>query len=362
MFGGGNHRGGRGAAFFALALALVCAATGRCDPVKTVCPERLSLNIEGHTVCVPYCANVSLEKPSPRIERAVIGIHGMNRTAAMGYLRLVEAATKAGVIDTCLIVALQFLTAEDLDAHALGDDMLYWSSGGWKTGYDSKDTKGKPRPVTVSSFTVVDQLLAILTEQQRFPNLTHLVVAGHSAGGQFVNRYAAGSRKAATLGPVRYALRFVVANPSSYVYFNEERRVEGTQDQFAVPPASTVAKCPYYNRYRYGLDALNDYMAGVGVARIRAQYQERTVYYLLGEDDNNPEHASLDTSCQALLEGRHRLERGIVYYNYLRHYFGAGITQRHFLRTVPGVAHSSRGIFSSPQGIEALFDVTRKDQ
>ena len=61
--------------------------------------------------------------------------------------------------------------------------------------------------------------------------------------------------------------------------------------------------------------------------------------------------------CAARVQGAHRLERGLVYHNYLRHYFGEEVTQRHVLRIVPRVGHSSSGIFNSPQGLEALFDV-----
>jgi len=340
----------------ALLLVFLCAALGCADPVSSVCPDRLVLEVEGHTVRVPCCTNRPLYAANPGVERAVIVIHGMNRTAPSYHARVVTAATTAGVVDRCIIIAPQFVVAEDIEAHGLDDDVLYWSQGGWKIGDRSRDAPGRWRPVRISSFVVVDHILRNLADAERFPDLTRIVVSGHSAGGQFVNRYAAGNQAEPSLRE-GCSVRYVVANPSSYVYFNKERALAGTRDQFGVPKPGAVCACPIYNRYRYGLDHLNAYMAAAGPEQLRAQYAARNVYYLLGENDNDPKGAGLDTGCAARMQGAHRLERGLVYYNYLRHYFGEEVAQRHVLRTVPGVGHSSNGIFNSPQGLEALFDV-----
>jgi pimeloyl-ACP methyl ester carboxylesterase len=75
----------------------------------------------------------------------------------------------------------------------------------------------------LSSFDAIDSILARLADRSVFPNLAHIVLAGHSAGGQIVQRYAVvgtGTDKLTALG-VR--VRYVVANPSSYAYFSRER-------------------------------------------------------------------------------------------------------------------------------------------
>ena len=51
-----------------------------------------------------------------------------------------------------------------------------------------------------------------------FPNLKTVVVVGHSAGGQFVNRYAAGG--AGCPNPL-VEVRYVIMNPSSYLYVDD---------------------------------------------------------------------------------------------------------------------------------------------
>ena len=61
----------------------------------------------------------------------------------------------------------------------------------------------------------MDQILRRLADRKIFPNMAVIVIAGHSAGGQFVSRYEMANRVENELGvPVRY----VVANPSSYAW------------------------------------------------------------------------------------------------------------------------------------------------
>ncbi len=57
----------------------------------------------------------------------------------------------------------------------------------------------------------------------------------------------------------------------------------------------------------------------------------------------------------ARLQGGNRLERGTVYFNYLRHFFGDALLERQSLRVVPGVGHDFTGIYASEVGVETLF-------
>ncbi|MGH7289199.1 MAG: hypothetical protein ACREI8_14395 [Myxococcota bacterium] len=71
------------------------------------------------------------------------------------------------------------------------------------------------------------------------------------AGGQFVQRYAAGTPTVERHPGI--AFRFVVANAGSYLYLSPEREVPGALGTFAVPASSQQAACPYWNDYKYGL-------------------------------------------------------------------------------------------------------------
>ena len=50
-----------------------------------------------------------------------------------------------------------------------------------------------------------------------------VIVAGHSGGRQLVQRYAVAGRGDGALVKAGIHVRYVVANPSSYVYFSPER-------------------------------------------------------------------------------------------------------------------------------------------
>ena len=72
----------------------------------------------------------------------------------------------------------------------------------------------------LTSFDFIDQVLKKLANKNVFPNLGAIVVAGHSAGGQFGRALPDGQPRPRHLGvPVTY----VVANPSSYAWPDSTR-------------------------------------------------------------------------------------------------------------------------------------------
>ena len=321
------------------------------DVVDRVCPNRLPLNVGD--LKIPYSSNKSLEQLDTTVRQAVIVLHGHGRNGTGYYEYVLDAATKAGKLNETLIIAPHFLIEVDVDQRNPGNDVPFWTIGGWKKGDSSLSTAKNPRSAQISSFEVVDIIVAKLSDQNIFPNLqTRLTFVGHSAGGQFVNRYAAARQEG-------LSTKYVVANPSSYLYMDQQRRVAGTLDQFAIPDALTQDSCPTFNQYHYGLEDLNPYMQAVGADQISSQYAQRQVIYLLGEADNDPtpdEGDVLDQSCAANLQGSQRLERGTIYFNYINHFYGVPVIQgRHTIVTVPGVGHSANGMFNSPQGITAIF-------
>lgn len=88
--------------------------------------------------------------------------------------------------------------------------------GDWRKGGNS--TLGGR--ASLSSYAVLDKMIALLSDKHLYPNLRQLVVTGHSAGGQTVQRYALVTRSAPSAPPGSPKLRFVVANPSSFGYLN----------------------------------------------------------------------------------------------------------------------------------------------
>jgi len=329
---------------------------GQEEPVDEICPHWFVLDLAGAVQRIPICLTSSMNsEETMQIQRAVIVIHGANRTAVSYYDSVVDAAVSAGAsLKTTLILAPQFLIPEDIQQHAAGEswsDVLYWSYGGWKRG-DLSLASPLPRSVQASSFSVMDLLLNTLADPMKFPALETVVVIGHSAGGQFVQRYAAGGRGQQDLAEQGISIQFAAANPSTYLYLDNRRFTGGSGNLFSVPQS---LDCPGYNDYKYGLDNLNNYLAETGAEAIHTAYPERHITYLLGEEDNDPEADLLDTGCEATLQGANRLERGLIFYEYLQNTYGETIRETQQVAVIPGVGHSSSGIFHSIAAVQLMF-------
>ncbi len=265
----------------------------------------------------------------------MVVFHGNGRNARGYFAYVKDAREEAGEPESdVLIVAPHFVTEEDLDRHPQpdGDRLLRWTSQAWKDGRRSQ------APVRSSSFDAVDAIIARLADRRRFPALRDVVLAGHSAGSQLLNRYAAAGRGPDRLSALGIAVRYVVANSSSYLYFSDDR------------PWRVRRRCSGVNDWKYGLDEPPSYVRDT--ARLEATYIARDVVYLLGEKDNDPNSRYLDRRCEAEAQGENRRERGESYFTYLKARHPA---LRHRLRLVSGIAHSARRMFASPCGRAALF-------
>lgn len=149
---------------------------------------------------------------------------------------------------------------------------------------------------TVSSYFVMDVLIETLCSRSKYPNLSKIIVVGHSAGGQLVHRWGLMSGSwcfgnddtnvgcltktddditASTKDDITNysmpSIRLVVANPRSFTYLDRRRYLPNTpttsannknddynQDdnalEFRLPTISEVDECPYYNRYMWGIE------------------------------------------------------------------------------------------------------------
>src|SRR3546814_1128487 len=169
------------------------------------------------THLVPYTTLFLSDELYGEVTRSVIVVNGAGRNADEYYQYIVDAAKASGVSAGTLSVAPQFLTDDDLEKHHPADEgaIAYWSSGGWKKGNLSKD-EPLSRSFRISSFAVIDRIVAAISDRSIFPNLDKVVFAGHSAGGQFVNRFASGTALPGTHPENVY--RLIAANPSSWPY------------------------------------------------------------------------------------------------------------------------------------------------
>lgn len=287
---------------------------------------------------VPYLFNFPLATANPAITRAIIVIHGGYRVPEEYYAPiLVALASDPELVRTwrrkTLVLAPHFQDRGEAPSGEHG-----WK-GDWREGGESDG---------LSSYAVMDALIARLRDG-RFPNLKWIVITGHSAGGQFTQRYAAFTDVDLQPGPNAALVKFVPANPSSYVYLNEYRS-GGDTDTWLIPKSD----CPTgdgYNQWKYGLDRLYGYTAARGAAFARTQLPRRNVEVLAGTADVQTGEG-FDSDCAGMWQGATRYERARVFKAHMDHFFP---TNHVTLTLVPGVGHSGPAMYASLEGRRALF-------
>jgi hypothetical protein len=260
-----------------------------------------------------------------------------------------------GQKDKTLIIAPHILHKSCLDKPE-DKNILYWNHPAFR-GTSKAFFKGKH--ISVSAYGVTDKILTDVAAGGNFPNLKTIIILGHSAGGQMTNRYAAtGMFESKVANPMGIEVRYIVMAPSSYVYFNNERAVKGTLSKFSVPESPPKN----YNCWGYGLEKMYAYHRKNKITpkAVIARYPLKRMLYLVGNKDRNENDSSMGKGGALKLQGRHRLERGIIYYNYLVHCFGEQIKQTQRFRVVRGAGHSGRSLMLSVPAIKFTFSGNSK--
>jgi hypothetical protein len=253
--------------------------------------------------------------------------------------------------------------------------------------------------ITVSSYAAVDALLEhIVFDTSRFPNLERVIVTGHSAGGQFVQRWSLTSSspiwgdrdsfktKASTHDSVEIVsltaqerslsssfqneedlqqlrvvpVRVVVANPRSFAYLSEERFMNGT---WTIPSHAVQSACPGYNQWEWGLEEggrldtpyKDNALKQHDLSFLRKRYAARDVIYLAGKEDTE----ILRSSCEDdWFQGSFRYERSKLFLEHLKR--TVKNDTRHERLVVREVGHDHTYMYQSDTGLFALFSPTNK--
>ena len=320
------------------------------EPVRIVADSLVSIKTSRGVADMPVDISIDWNQPQPLVSRAVIVFHGKSRDVD-GYFKALLLAADLASSDakrTSVLIAPQFLNEEDARAHHLSNGILRWRQGTWEAGSDAS------APLQVSSYEVIDALISHLANPALFPNLKTIVLAGHSGGGQAIQRYAIVGRAESIAAP-RIQIRYVVANPSSYMYFSDERpKFDGQLFQFE---KSNGSNCKNFNHWKYGpLNAREEYVRHtslVGWQPLEDAFSMKDVIYLLGTADVDTHEKDLDVTCAGEMEGPNRFLRGQAYYAWLHERHPTKWSQRMWL--VPGVAHSGSKMFTSECGVDAIF-------
>jgi pimeloyl-ACP methyl ester carboxylesterase len=350
--------------FFALVAILAVSSAAQAQVAPCTHPvaacERWVTFGRGPSRSMAY-GSYSLMTPNRNITRALIMVHGAGRNADHYFETAMSAAFLAGALNNTIVIAPRFAAGRD----TVKKNEILWPEGGnsWRAGGRS------PTDTSVTSFDFVDEIVKTLANKKVFPNLTHIVVAGHSAGGQYATRYEMTNKVHDTKG---VSLSYVVANPSSYAWPVAERPMptgtanpDGADKEALGPNGEKVnqdftfgafdsTKAPRYNQWPSGLSNRAGYSAGPTDEQLIKQLVERPTTYLLGQVDVLP-LGGFDSSPNAMAQGPTRRARGEAFYTYVTQKLGA----KHNAIIVPECGHNDRCIFTTNIVFPAIFPAAK---
>jgi pimeloyl-ACP methyl ester carboxylesterase len=287
-------------------------------------------------------------------------VHGGGRNADVVFRTALAAAFLAERLQDTVVIAPQFSgndgenCTDDLAENELNFPCAQPVS--WRVGSAAKND------TDVTSFDVVDQILRNLAANEAFPNLSSIVVAGHSAGGTFVTHYEMTNLVHESLDvPVTY----VAANAGQYAYLDSLRpsrtayptNVAATTPQYVPPSGGTelppfiafsdAESCIGYDNWPYGLQNRFGYSARVSDEQLKKQLADRPTTYLVGWFDTRRGGGS----CSGTSQGPSRLARGLAYARHVNERHSA----EHEILVVPACGHNHRCMFSMDPVLPFLF-------
>ena len=344
--------------FLLLLAQLTAPSVGACTTAVSACTEWVQVG-GGPGRSLIYRTH-SLAQRNDRIKTALIMVHGTNRNADHYFQTATAAAFLAAALDEAIVLAPRVASADGSCRDALAENEISWSCGGdsWRSGGAAASHQD------LSSFDFMDAILKKLANRSLFPNLSAIVVAGHSAGGQFVARYEMANRVHDTLGvPVSY----VVSNPSSYAWPDATRplpvddaapasavlgwKEDTPHTKFSYGPFDGTAACPNYDRWPAGLTQRTaGYTKGMSDEQLTKQLVSRPTTYLLSQVDTLP-LGGFDSSCTAMAQGATRRARGEAYAKFVNERLGA----KHAIAIVSECGHNDRCVYTTTEVLPIIF-------
>jgi pimeloyl-ACP methyl ester carboxylesterase len=340
------------------ALAAFAAPAHPASPCTTAAPECAEwLTLGGGPQKSMVYRTYPLDVKNDAITRVFVLIHGAGRDADNYFRSATAAAFLGGALEDTLVISPRIASNDGAGCKdTLSENEISWHCNSWRSGGPSLTNPA------LTSFDFIDQILRKVARKGVFPNLKAIVVAGHSAGGQVVNRYEMTNQVHETLGvPVTY----VVSNPSSYAYPDEARPTiaayaltanapgyipQTAPDAQAFRPFGEGRSCTTYDQWPFGLNNRTGYSAKQTDDQIRSQMSSRPTTVLLGELDILP-LGGFDGSCPAMAQGPTRLARGQAFAKRATEKYAAKTT----VAIVPLCGHNARCMFTSEVALPLIF-------
>jgi pimeloyl-ACP methyl ester carboxylesterase len=200
---------------------------------------------ERTNVFLPIYTSHPLNIPTDDITSAVIFIHGGLSDADTYFCHGMNAAYADNSWDDdneVLVIAPLFgpnqilgnewqlnatwaddYTYDDTNDDAEDDVSVYFKKECWNRGCDSDSDDTD----FTSSFDALDQLIDAISNTSIFPYMERITLAGFSAGGQMLNRYAWASPVGAkTASDSQPNISFIIANAGYHLYLDTYRPAE----------------------------------------------------------------------------------------------------------------------------------------
>lgn len=277
----------------------------------SVASESIPPGVARHTFDIAgNSINVHTYKPQRYTGRALlVTLHGLNRNAA-GYL----------AYTTALAERHGFLLVAPLFDRERFPTWRYQAGGiaRYANPPESRPLQLEPEPRWTARLLL--DLIEAIRARENTPELPYYLI-GHSAGAQFLSRFAAFVPNAAQ--------RIVIANPSTYVW-----------------PTRAV-------HFPYGFGGLPEDLSTDDAMQ---RYLAQPVTIFLGSSDVMRD-GTLNVTEAAMRQGSNRHERGVQVFRAARdiaRHNGWSFNWR--LVEAPGVGHSARRMYASPQADAAIAD------
>lgn len=307
------------------------------------------------------------------IEHLFIVLHGRLRNGNSYWKVLDNAIEKArddnftGTDRKMAVLAPQFFSKKYNSGQYKKNQLAWDDLNAWEPGAQAIHPKG----TNLTSLDVIDGLVKLHSNKEKYPKLTNVTVVGHGGGGQLAQRYSA-------LGndpPENVHVRYIHGDPSSCMYFTKDRPIvsDNTTSKYS---------CESYNIWRYGFDKF----PGTGGKHLSPkqyfkQYLSRDIVSIVGLQDTG---SSGDTSCMGQVQGGvNRRARNLIWYRYVNTLARTGENLDGFpgafenlpdwsdavggkshlrLLVVENAAHDAEKLFESNLGQQALFNHGDIDQ
>jgi pimeloyl-ACP methyl ester carboxylesterase len=273
--------------------------------------ESIPAGVARHTFDIAEMSiDVHTYKPQHYTGRALlVTLHGLNRNAA-GYL----------AYTTALAERHGFLLVAPLFDRERFPTWRYQAGGIARYANPPESRPLQLEPESRWTARLLLDLIEAVRSRESTPDLPYYLI-GHSAGAQFLSRFAAFVPNAAQ--------RIVIANPSTYVW------------------PTRAAHFPH------GFGGLSE---GLNTDEAIQRYLAQPVTIFLGSSDVIRD-GTLNVTEAAMRQGANRHERGVQVFRVARDIArNNGWTFNWRLVEAPGVSHSARRMYASPQANAAIAD------